>query len=221
MSLIAEKDCQLATKFWASLSDVGGIMEKYPEAWNDAELCEDWVFLGCYLHYRESGVDHSLAAMQACRRGPHMKGSDRAFMEGQRRKMEGSSDDLMRDMVKMAKGAGIKTQGRFYMAGLADRRGYRDPGAWVSSIDDVKRVCRERNYECRGIVEHRADERPPAPKKAIAEDIVTELAAKALGSDTELRHRVREGGRKAYAALREQIAAKHARKTKSGTSKRH
>lgn len=150
-----------------------------------------------------------------------MKGSDRAFMEGQRRKMEGSSDELMRDMVKMAKGAGIKTQGRFYMAGLADRRGYRDPGAWVSSIDDVKRVCRERNYECRGIVEHRADERPPAPKKAIAEDIVTELAAKALGSDTELRHRVREGGRKAYAALREQIAAKHARKTKSGTSKRH
>lgn len=122
----------------------------------------------------DNGASEAFADMVAHQIAPGTKGSDRAFMEG---RMSGNwMDDmpkpLAQRMVRQARAAGINTTGKFYMGGLADKRGHLDPHAWVDSVADVKRVAKARDLEVRGIVDYTPPEKPPKPKKDIAPDIL-------------------------------------------------
>lgn len=116
--------------------------------------------------YRASiaaGGTPRFAEMCALQAPPGTRGSDRAFMQG-RCAGEWFGDmprTLADQMVRQARKAGINTAGKFYMGGIADRRGPADPEAWVSGRDDVVRVCKKRNLEIHGAVEYVPPEQPP------------------------------------------------------------
>jgi len=209
---IRDKDRQTASDFVAAHAEeqLEEFCRRFPES-QDSEIAGDWVALACYLKYRLGGMDHQLAAMQACRRGPRMKGSDQGFNENARHRMGRMNGQILDRVVKRARKAGIATQGKFYVGPLADRRGPSDPRAWVSTVEEVRSVVRERNYESTGCVEHRAVEMPAAPRVALADEVRDEILGKKLQGDPGLREKIRRGGSRALAAAREEIVSKHGR----------
>jgi len=106
-------------------------------------------------------------------------------------------------MVKEAKAAGINISGKYYCGGLADKRRWQDPEAWVSSNDDIMRVAHKRRLAVSGTVNY--DPGPASPKrKLINEKIVAREVAKELK---------RNPGAKA-GEIRERILEKHTYKPK-------
>lgn len=103
-----------------------------------------------------AGGTPRFAEMCALQCPPGTKGSDRAFMEGRcaGEWLGGMPRAVADQMVQQARKAGINTAGKFYMGGIADKRGAADPEAWVSSRDDVLRVCKKRDLEIHGAVEY-------------------------------------------------------------------
>jgi hypothetical protein len=119
------------------------------------------------------------AAMVAMQTPPGTKGTDRAFMEGRMNNQQ--LDDMPVRQAKYvaaeAKSAGINISGKHYVGGLADKRGWRDPEAWVSNNDDVLKVAHKRRLAVAGTVNY--DPGPADPKrKLISESIVREAVAK-------------------------------------------
>lgn len=213
MTTIHDIDMNRANDFYLAHNDersLSAAMDRYPEC-SDLEIVSDAMRLGCYLSYREQGMDHALAAMQACRRSPQMKNSDRTFNQKARHRMDTMQDSIRKVILERAQKAGINTQGKYYCGGLADRRGARDPSAWVSTTSDVLEVARRRNLDVRGAVEHRASESPPPKRVAIAPDILNGLVQKRVASDPALQERVRRNPR-AIQAVREELTAKHAKR---------
>jgi hypothetical protein len=141
-------------------------------------------------HYRKmiaDGQSPRFAEMCALMQAPGTKGSDRAFMEG---RLDGNwMDGLPRRqanwMVKEARAAGINPTGKFYLSGIADKRGHMDPRAWVDSIDDVRRVAKDRNLNVQGMVNIEAS---PEPKRQVALNpkLARELARKEIANDPGL-----------------------------------
>jgi hypothetical protein len=82
-----------------------------------------------------------------------------------------ATDRLRRVGYAKARRAGIDPNGKTFMPGMADKRGFADPAAWVPQHDfrsTVKSVCRERGYACDGTVTVGApglDEDPNPPYK--------------------------------------------------------
>lgn len=104
-------------------------------------------------------------------------------------------------MVREAKAAGINISGKFYMSGLADKRGPRDPAAWVDSAADIRSVARARNLTVRGIVEHQGEPMPPPKAKPLSEKLTREMMAK---------ERLMNPGKKmGDGELREKVQAKY------------
>jgi hypothetical protein len=119
------------------------------------------------------------AAMVAMQTPPGTKGTDRAFMEGRMNNQQ--LDDMpvrqAQYVASEAKSAGINISGKHYVGGLADKRGWRDPEAWVSNNDDVLKVAHKRRLAVSGTVNY--DPGPADPKrKLISESIVREEVAK-------------------------------------------
>ena len=116
-----------------------------------------------YLRMIADGQTERWAAMCALQQAPGTKAADRTFMEG--RYSGNWLDELPKKqaarIVREAKACGINTSGKFYMSGLADKRGHMDPMAWVDSVDDVKKVARARNLNVQGIVDIKASEERP------------------------------------------------------------
>jgi hypothetical protein len=81
-------------------------------------------------------------------------------------------------ILREAKAAGIVTTGRYYMSGLADKRGHCDPKAWIDGAADIRRVAKERNLHVRGIVDYTPPEQPPPERPAISKRLERELVAK-------------------------------------------
>jgi hypothetical protein len=135
-----------------------------------------------YKRALANGAGERFAEMAALRTPPGTKGTDKAFMEG---RLAGSWLDKLpprqaRRMVREAQAAGINTSGKFYMGGLADKRGHADPAAWVDSVDDVRRVAKSRNLEVHGIVDYTPPEAPPPKRVDLAPDIVKSAVRKEL-----------------------------------------
>ena len=134
-----------------------------------------------YLKMISEGQTERWASMCALQQPPGTRGTDRAFQEG---RLDGNwLDDLperqAKRIVREAKAAGINITGKYYMSGIADKRGHCDPEAWVSDVSDVKRVAQNRNLEVKGIVNVSA--RQEAPKNVdLNPRIVRELAKKEL-----------------------------------------
>jgi hypothetical protein len=119
------------------------------------------------------------AAMVAMQTPPGTKGTDRAFMEGRMNNQQ--LDDMPVRQAKYvaaeAKSAGINISGKHYVGGLADKRGWRDPEAWVSNNDDVLKVAHKRRLAVSGTVNY--DPGPADPKrKLISESIVRDAVAR-------------------------------------------
>lgn len=150
-----------------------------------------------WISAMEAGSGEKFAEMCALQTPPGTKGSDRAFFEG--RSNQQQFDDMpvrqARWLLKEAQEAGINPTGKYYLGGLADKRGWRDPKAWVSSVDDVKKVAQERNLHVEGAVT--VEGRPVPPKRTVLNDRI-----------------IREEQRKNPRLSRQEIIEKHAHPSK-------
>ena len=144
--------------------------------------------------------------MVALQAPPGTKGTDRAFLEGRQ------NNEQLNDMPKRqaqyvsreASEAGISISGKYYCAGIADKRGWKDPAAWVTSNDDVLRVARKRRLHVTGSVNYDPGEAPPK-RVLLSESIIKD----------EMRKEKRKNPRAKDGELREKIIDKHAYKVKN------
>lgn len=145
------------------------------------------------------------ALMCALQTPPGTQGTDRAYMEGRsnNQQLDGLPERQARWLSKEAREAGINISGKYYCGGIADSRGWKDPEAWVSGVDDIRRVARKRNLHVEGAVRHQAVDLPP-PRTAIAESIVRDAVAKEK----------RKNPRAKVGELREKILARHTYRVK-------
>jgi len=157
-------------------------------------------------HYRkmvDDGQSPRFAEMCALQIAPGSLGSDRAFMEGRYNNQQ--LDDLpkyqARWLAKEAREAGISISGKYYAAGLADKRGWKDPEAWVSGTDDILRVAKKRGKTVAGAVNYDAGPAPPPKRVPLSERIIKEEIA---------REKRMNPGLKVTPELREKIIEKHA-----------
>jgi hypothetical protein len=145
------------------------------------------------------------ALMVALGQPPGTKGTDRAFLEG--RQNNEQLDSMPRRqaayVAKEARQAGINISGKYYCAGIADKRGWRDPAAWVTSSDDVLSVARKRKLHVTGSVNYDPGEAPPK-RTLLSESIIKD----------ELRKAKRANPKAKAGELRERIIEKHAYKVK-------
>lgn len=158
-----------------------------------------------FLEMVAEGCEIPLAHMLIFQEAPMMKGSDKSFNESMRMKMNGMFGKNRDKAVEAAERAGVSTSGKYYVGGLGT---YTDPAAWVSTVDDVKDVCRKRNLNSSGLVEHKARQVPPPPKKALASDIVDRFVAREL-MDPKTSESVR-AGKLSLQAVREKVVDTHA-----------
>lgn len=143
-------------------------------------------------HYRKlirEGQSPRFAEMAALQQPPGTKGTDRALMQGRyNHEYFGSmTGPLARRMLQEARAAGINVSGRFYMGGLADKRGHLDPKAWIDSVADIKRVAQERDLQVQGIVDYTPPEKPPKKSVDIAPDILREQVRRELKANPKLK----------------------------------
>lgn len=119
-----------------------------------------------FLKMIADGQTEKWAVMCALQQAPGVTGCDRTFMQG-RNNQEWLGELPARQanyMVKEAQQAGINTTGKYYMSGIADKRGWCDPEAWVSGRDDVLRVAKKRKLEVKGTINYTPPEEAAPPK---------------------------------------------------------
>lgn len=141
-----------------------------------------------------------LADMLAHRRPPGTKNTEQAFLQEAREQsgLHAMPNFMLEETLADARAAGVNPVGKIHLPKLG---GADDPRAWVSSIDDVRAVCRERNwgYEEAGVY---AREEPPPGRTMLADDIVSEEIENRIAFDPSLATRdVRD--------LREQVIEEH------------
>lgn len=131
-----------------------------------------------YLRSLDAGGTVAFAIMCALQCPPGTKGTDRAFMQGRlnNQQLDEMNPRSAQWMLKETKEAGINITGKHYVGGIADKRGWKDPRAWVSGNDDILAVARDRNLTVAGSVNHDGGVAPPKRVK-INEKIVKEEMA--------------------------------------------
>lgn len=132
-----------------------------------------------YARLLSEGHGHKWAEMCALQSPPGVRGGDRSFMQG--RYNQQWLDDMpthqAQHLLAEARAAGISASGKVYMSGLADKRGPRDPAAWVDSVADIKTVARQRNLTVQGIVEHKGTPQAPPKTKRLSARLTREMMA--------------------------------------------
>lgn len=141
-------------------------------------------------HYKAmiaDGQTERWAEMAALQQAPASQGTDREFMHGRNAGefLNGMPKRQADYITREAKAAGIDISGKYYFSGLADKRGWTDPEAWVSGRDDVLRVANKRNLGLTGQINREAHEEPPKRSVGLADDIVEDLAKKQVGMSGE------------------------------------
>jgi hypothetical protein len=145
------------------------------------------------------------AEMCALQCPPGTKGTERAFLEGRQNNEQFDSLPKLQAkyMIREAKQAGINPSGKYYCAGIADNRGWRDPAAWVSSNDDVLKVAKARRMAVSGSVNYDPGPAPPQ-RKLLAESIIQD----------EVRKQKRKNPSAKTSDLRARVIEKHAYRVK-------
>lgn len=143
-------------------------------------------------HYRKmisEGCTERWAVMCALQSPPGLRGTDRALMQGRLagQWLNEMHKPLADRMMREARAAGINVSGRFYMGGLADKRGHLDPAAWIDSVADIKKVAQQRDLHVQGIVDYTPPEKPPQRSVDIAPDILREQVRKEIKADPSLK----------------------------------
>jgi hypothetical protein len=153
-----------------------------------------------YIRMINDGQTPRFAEMCALQAAPAVHGTDDSWMKG---RQNGQSFDQMptrqaKRILREAKAAGISTEGKFYMSGLANSRQHLDPEAWVGSRSDVLRVAKKRRLIVRGQVNHDPGEvAPPQRREGLNPKLVTEMARREMKAEPGLtmkaaKQRVRE-----------------------------
>lgn len=142
-----------------------------------------------YLAMLDAGQTPRFAEMCALQVAPGCKGTDRALMQGRYAGewMGEMHAPMARRMAREARAAGINISGKFYMGGLADKRGHRDPAAWIDSVADIKRVAEERGLHVQGIVDYTPPQREAPKSKDIDPAILREHVRKEMKADPKLK----------------------------------
>lgn len=159
-----------------------------------------------YARMIANGIQPRAAEMFALQKPPGVKGTDRTLMQGRYNgeQFNQMPPDHARNLITLAKRAGINPSGKWYCAGLADKRGPADPMAWVDSVSDVRKVAQTRNLTVRGAVDHEGAEVPPPPSKPLSERLTREM----MKVEKERNPTMKQG------ELREMVVAKYGRKRK-------
>lgn len=148
------------------------------------------------------------AAMCAMRSPPGSRYTERAFLQDMNSGVDKMNHIVRDHTYEMARRAGISTQGKVHKPGLGPAS---DPGAWVSSMDDVLAVAKARNLTISGAVNHKAVERIGQQKKvSLAPDLIKRYRREYLKQDPALAAKVRKN-KKASRELTERIIATHSR----------
>ena len=166
--------------------------------------------LGCVEFFDqliEEGNNSGFAAMLAQRRPSGTKGTDRAFLEGSHHAMDKVGRYSRDRMLKMAKKAGISTQGKVYKGGIGRPD---DPMAWVSGRDDVLAACKAKGLTCSGSVNYKAPEKQPK-RKALADDIRDGFVGNILATEPRTLEKVKKNPR-AINEVRERVIERHGKK---------
>jgi hypothetical protein len=142
-----------------------------------------------YVRLVNNGQTERFAAMCALQQPPGTRGTDRAFMQGRYNQewLKNLPQKQADWMIREARTAGINTSGRFYMGGLADKRGHLDPEAWVDSTGDVLRVAKKRDLEVHGIVDYVPPQKPPPKEVDINPRILREHVRKEMKENPKLK----------------------------------
>jgi hypothetical protein len=156
------------------------------------------------------GKTPEAAAMYACQQAPGTKNTDRAFSQGQQRKMENMSPLVRTMLQKRAKAAGLDTRGKYYVGGPF---GAHDSRSWVTCAEDLVTIAKKNNLNLEGVLNRRADNTDPKLKesKPIAPDIVRQLMRKRMKADPGLAAKCKTS-KHAREALRDEVVAAHSRK---------
>lgn len=159
-----------------------------------------------FVRLLSEGYGQRWAEMCALQKPPGVKGTDRAFMEGRmnNQQLDQMPEDHARNIVTLAKRAGINVNGKYYAGGLADRRGIADPKAWVSSVDDIRRVAIERNLTVSGAVEHKGTPVARPQSKPLSERLTREMMQRERRNHPSMKS----------GELRELVVEKYGRKVK-------
>lgn len=142
-----------------------------------------------YVDCLANGCSKKLAGMLAARKPPAING-DPTLLRGH---LDGNEFTTEHDYLRyrsVAERGGVSVRGKRYMTGLARFPG--DPQAWISDASDVRKICREKNLNCEGVVRHKArePEEGPKPDVQIADDIVAEEVDRVLELEPEKRDRL-------------------------------
>lgn len=144
------------------------------------------------------------ADMCAHQIAPGSSGTDRAFMQGRYNNQQ--LDDMPKRQAEYvsreARQAGVDITGKYYVGGLADKRGWQDPEAWVSGVDDIKRVAQKRRLAVQGIYNY--DPGPAEPKRTVLNEKIVQQEVRRLAKRSK----------KSVGELREKVIEKHALKGK-------
>lgn len=150
-------------------------------------------------HYKKvlaMGYGERWAAMVSLQQAPGVHGDNDSWMRGRRdgNWLDGLPKKQAQWMLREAKAAGIDTTGKYYMSGLADKRGHLDGEAWISDRDDVLRVAKKRKLELRGQVNYTPPEgvAPPQRSAGLNPRLVRELARKEMAAEPGLTRKAAE-----------------------------
>jgi len=192
---------------WAtgkSMALLSRIRDKYKDEPDARRLDIDQFWY--YAMLREDGCPPWLAAGNAAGQMARMKNSAGAFHEHARQRMENMPEWQKKAYFEKARKAGINTHGKYHMSGLGPPD---DPQAWVHDPDDVKAVCKERNYTCEGMVSHEGHEVPPK-QVPLADDLVDEMVRHECRENPDLNEKCRRD-RKELSRLRGLVTEKYGR----------
>lgn len=130
-----------------------------------------------YLAMLADGVGEKFAEMCALQSPPSTSGTDRTFMEGRcnNQQFDGMPKDHALRMIDQAKSVGVNPSGKYYCSGLADKRGARDPKAWVDGVGDIQRIAEERNLSVDGAVKKKGRAVPRPESKPLSEKLTSEM----------------------------------------------
>ena len=162
---------------------------------------------GVYDSLIAEGNSPNMAAMLASQQAPGVWNTEANFTKRENGRMSSRGSDRVEDIVRIARRAGINTQGKTYNGSLGK---YDDPAAWVSGKDDVRAAAIKKGMNIDGMVKVDGY-RGPKKKVRLADDIVDNLERNARSKDSKLDETCKKSDN-ARKQLREKLINKHSKK---------
>jgi len=211
---VSEKTCQLCKKgredcIYPMFNDVA-CTRLVSVCWKcDSKLPKD-CWHEVLADVLDNGTSLNLAIMFATGQGPHLS-TDDTFFAGWTgsggKQFENANRTTREGYMEEAKRAGVSTQGKVYMHGLAEYPG--DPRAWIGTKGEAVKILEEKGWGCDRLgVKARTDVAPP-PDIPLADDLVQELVGQKIVTE-EIDRRTLTPSK--LMEMREEVIEKHGAK---------